>query len=132
MTETTNAPDQELGRKVDALTREVRNVRDLVLAYNPRIRELEDRVDAAERQVSALGLRMDSAEARPDPLEDRIDSVERASDAVRTRLSPLETKALGTDAWTEEVRRALESNSGALAAMREDLDGLRKLLDPEE
>jgi predicted nucleic acid-binding Zn-ribbon protein len=123
--------EQDLGRAVDALGREVRNLRDLVLAYNPRIRELEDRLDATERQLSALGTRMDSAEARPDPLEDRIDHAERSEDALGVRITALETKSLATEEWTEEVRRGLEGGQDAMNGLRADLDDLRKGLADE-
>jgi len=120
--------DQDLGRMVDSLSREMKNLRELVLAYNPRIRELEDRVDAAERQLSALGTRMDSAEARPDPLEDRLDAIERTDDALGARVALLEAKGQADVAWTEEVRRALDANGDALNGVRADLDDLRKRL----
>ncbi len=120
--------EQDLGRTVDTLSREVRNLRDLVLAYNPRIRELEDRVDATERQLSALGIRMDGAEARPDPLEDRIDHAERSEDALALRVTALESKSLATEEWTEEVRRGIEGGQDAMNGLRADLDDLRQSL----
>lgn len=122
--------EQDTSLAVAALGREVRNLRDLVLAYNPRIRELEDRLDASERQLSALGVRMDLAEARPDPLEDRLEHAERSEDALASRIAKLEAKGLAVDQWTEEVRRGLEGNQDALNGVRADLDDLRKGLEP--
>ncbi len=124
--------ENDLALAVTALGREVKNLRDLVLAYNPRIRQIEDRVDAVERQMSALGTRMDNAETRPDPLEDRIDSAERSEDAMAARIRALESKVLSTEEWTEEVRRGLEGNQDALNGVRADIDDLRKTLQPDE
>lgn len=124
--------EQDVARAADAYEREVDNLRELVLASDPRIQELEDRLAATERQLHALEVRMNSAEARPDPLEDRIDHAERSEDALLARVTALEAKGMAAEQWTEEVRRGLEGGQDALNGLRADIDDLRKgLVEPE-
>jgi len=113
-------------RALESQKRELKGLRELVLAYNPRIREFEDRLDGVERQLSALNTRMDNAEARPDPIEDQLVNLERADASQVERIEALEARGPGENDRDEEVRRALDGLNGALVGLRADLDQLRK------
>ncbi len=113
-------------RALEAHKRELKGLRELVLAYNPRIREFEDRLDGVERQLSALNTRMDNAEARPDPIEDQLVNLERADASQVERIAAIEARSPANVERDEEVRRALDGLNGALVGLRADLDGLRK------
>ena len=118
----------DVTRALDSHARELKGLRELVLAYNPRIREFEDRLDGVERQLSALNTRMDAAEARPDPMEDELIALHRADESQAQRIAALEAARPGAGERDEEVRRAVDGLSGGLDGLRADIDGLRKAI----
>lgn len=131
MSEEAEETVDDLVRALDAHARELKGLRDLVLAYNPRIREFEDRLDGVDRQLSALNTRMDAAEARPDPIEDELIVLYRADESQVQRIAALEAARPGEGDRDEERRRAVDGLVGGLDGLRADLDRLRKVVESE-